>query len=146
MAALQAEDESQIMIYEVKDLTFSYPSGDRNVLADASLTLEKGEGSAFWDPTGQAKPHCSTAWRGFCVLQKGFIKLCGKELSSLKVKEIAATVGYVPQLHTPAFDYRSSGLCSNGKGSKTGTFGKPTEADERLCMGGAHEHGHRPSG
>lgn len=122
------------MIYEVKDLTFSYPSGDRNVLADASLTLGKGEVLCLLGPNGSGKTTLLNCMAGLLRPKKGSIKLCGKDLSSLKVKEIAGTVGYVPQLHTPAFDYRVLDFVLMGRAPKTGTFGRPTEEDERLCM------------
>ena len=122
------------MIYEVKDLTLSYPSTQRKVLDGVSLTLDKGEILCVLGPNGAGKTTLLNCMAGLLKPDSGSIHLCGRELSTMKAKEIAALAGYVPQLHTPSFDYRVLDFVLMGRAPKTGTFSRPSAADESLCM------------
>ncbi|MCQ2547205.1 MAG: ABC transporter ATP-binding protein [Clostridia bacterium] len=122
------------MIYEVKDLTFSYPAGDRKVLDGASLSLDRGEVLCILGPNGAGKTTLLNCMAGLLKPDSGSISLCGQPLAEMKEKEIAKLVGYVPQLHTPSFDYRVIDFVLMGRAPRTGTFGRPTAEDEELCM------------
>lgn len=122
------------MIYEVNDLTFSYPSTRRKVLDSISLSLHKGEILCILGPNGAGKTTLLNCMAGLLKPQSGSIRLCGRQLSDIKEKEIAALVGFVPQLHTPSFDYRVLDFVLMGRAPKTGTFSRPSAADEALCM------------
>ena len=121
-------------IYEVKSLTFSYPAGDRKVLDKASLQLNKGEILCILGPNGAGKTTLLNCMAGLLKPNAGEIKLCGRRLETMKTKEIAGLVGYVPQLHTPAFDYTVLDFVLMGRAPKTGTFARPGKADESLCL------------
>lgn len=133
MASLQTEDEFT-MIYEVKNLTFAYENSDRKVLDNASLKLDAGEVLCILGPNGAGKTTLLNCMAGLLKPQQGTISLCGKELGKLSAREIAQTVGYVPQLHTPSFDYRVLDFVLMGHAPKTGIFSKPSAADEKMCM------------
>lgn len=122
------------MIYEVDNLTFSYPTGDRKILDRASLKLDKGEILCILGPNGAGKTTLLNCMAGLLKGQSGEIRLCGKDLKKMKEKEIANLVGYVPQLHTPAFDYRVLDFVLMGRAPKTGTFSRPKEEDEQMCL------------
>ena len=122
------------MIYEVNDLTFSYPSTQRKVLDSISLSLHKGEILCILGPNGAGKTTLLNCMAGLLKPQSGSIRLCGRQLSDMKEKEIAALVGFVPQLHTPSFDYRVLDFVLMGRAPKTGKFSRPSAADEALCM------------
>ena len=122
------------MIYEVKDLTFSYPGTKRNVLNGASLTLKEGEILCILGPNGAGKTTLLNCMAGLFKAQSGSISLCGRDISSMKEKEIARLIGYVPQVHTPAFDYRVIDYVLMGRTPQMGTFGRPKAEDEVFCM------------
>ena len=122
------------MIYEVKDLTFSYPSAERKVLDGVSLSLDKGEILCVLGPNGAGKTTLLNCMAGLLKPDSGSIRLCGKDLSDMKEKEIARLAGYVPQLHTPSFDYRVLDFVLMGRAPKTGTFSRPSAEDESFCM------------
>ncbi len=122
------------MIYEVKDLTFSYPSDRRKVLNGASLSLGKGEVLCILGPNGAGKTTLLNCMAGLLSPDSGEVFLCGRNMREMKEKEIARLVGYVPQLHTPSFDYRAIDFVLMGRAPKTGTFSRPTEEDEEMCM------------
>lgn len=121
-------------VYEVNDLTFSYPGYDRKVLDGASLTLGKGEVLCILGPNGAGKTTLLNCMAGLLVPQSGEIKLCGRDIRSMKVKEIASLTGYVPQMHTPAFDYRVIDFVIMGRAPGTGMFARPGKDDEQKCL------------
>lgn len=133
MAPVQTEDEYQ-MIYEVKNLTFSYDNSNRKVLDDASLTLNAGEVLCILGPNGAGKTTLLNCMAGLLTPQSGSVTLCDRDIKKMSAREIAQTVGYVPQLHTPSFDYRVLDFVLMGKAPKTGIFSKPSKEDEEKCL------------
>ena len=121
------------MIYEVKDITFSYPGSERRVLDGASLELEKGRVLAILGANGAGKTTLLNCMAGLLKAESGSIKLCGQELGTMKEKEIARLVGYVPQIHTPAFDYSVLDFVLMGRAPGMGTFSRPKSEDEEVC-------------
>ncbi|MCI8645344.1 MAG: ABC transporter ATP-binding protein [Firmicutes bacterium] len=122
------------MIYEVDNLTFSYPKGERKVLDHASLCLEEGEILCILGPNGAGKTTLLNCMAGLLLPEGGSICLCGRPINSMKAREIAGIVGYVPQIHTPAFDYKVLDVVLMGRAPKTGIFARPSKEDEALCM------------
>ena len=122
------------MIYEVDNLTFSYPSDERKILKGASLSLEKGQVMCILGPNGAGKTTLLNCMAGLLRPESGNVLLCGKNLKQMKEKEIARLVGYVPQLHTPSFDYRALDFVLMGRAPRTGTFSRPSADDEKFCM------------
>ena len=135
MASLQTEDDSEVrtMIYDVRDLTFSYPGSDRKVLDGASLKLEKGRVLAILGANGAGKTTLLNCMAGLLRPDGGSIELCGKDLKDMKEKEIARLIGYVPQIHTPTFDYSVLDFVLMGRAPGIGTFSRPTAEDEEAC-------------
>ena len=133
MAIIQTEDEHK-MIYNVTDITFTYPSGDRKVLDNASLTLDEGEILCILGPNGAGKTTLLNCMAGLLNADSGRIEICGRNIRDMKAREIAGIVGYVPQVHTPAFDYRVLDFVLMGRAPQTGVFSRPSKKDEELCM------------
>ncbi|MBE6028739.1 MAG: ABC transporter ATP-binding protein [Clostridiales bacterium] len=121
-------------IYDVNNLTFSYRQGDRKVLDGVSLQLNRGDILCVLGPNGAGKTTLLNCMAGLLKPDAGEIILCGKDLKNMKAKEIASLAGYVPQMHTPAFDYTVMDFVLMGRAPKTGTFSRPKKEDESLCM------------
>lgn len=122
------------MIYEVSNLTFSYPQGDRKVLDGASLQLNEGEILCILGPNGAGKTTLLNCMAGLLKADSGEISICGKNIKNMKEKEIASLIGYVPQIHTPAFDYKVLDFVLMGRAPKIGVFSSPGKDEEELCM------------
>lgn len=122
------------MIYEVNELTFRYPAGGRNVLNKADLTLGKGEILCILGPNGAGKTTLLNCMAGLLRPQYGSIRLCGTELGKMGTREIAKIAGYVPQLHTPAFDYRVLDFVLMGRAPEIGIFSRPCAEEEQKCL------------
>jgi iron complex transport system ATP-binding protein len=69
---------------------------------------------------------------GLLTPQSGSVTLCDRDIKKMSAREIAQTVGYVPQLHTPSFDYRVLDFVLMGKAPKTGIFSKPSKEDAAI--------------
>lgn len=121
-------------VYEVRNLSFSYPGYEHKVLDGASLILGRGEVLCILGPNGAGKTTLLNCMAGLLTPQAGEIMLCGRDIRTMRVKEIASLAGYVPQLHTPAFDYRVIDFVLMGRAPETGMFGRPGTEDERKCF------------
>ena len=124
----------QEVIYDVRKITYSYPSDERKVLRDASLRLCRGDILCILGPNGAGKTTLLNCMAGLLKPSSGEITLCGRNMNSMKPKEAASLVGYVPQTHTPAFDYSVLDFVMMGRAPKTGTFSRPGKEDESLCI------------
>ena len=122
------------MIYDVKKLSFSYPSDERKILDGVSLELEKGQVLCILGPNGAGKTTLLNCMAGLLCPKTGDILLCGKNLHEMKAKEIARLVAYVPQIHTPSFDYSGFDFVLMGSAPGTGIFNKPSVEKEKHCM------------
>lgn len=134
MQGMEQRSKAGDVIFEVRDLVFSYPGYDSRVLDSASLVLGRGEVLCVLGPNGSGKTTLLSCMAGLLTPESGTIRLCGRDLRDMKVREIASLIGYVPQLHTPAFDYRVIDFVLMGRASATGMFGRPGPEDEQKCM------------
>ena len=122
------------MIYEVNDLTFSYDPKGRKVLDGAGLTLKEGEILSILGPNGAGKTTLLNCMAGLLKPVSGSIRLCGQRLDQMSERQIAKLVGYVPQVHTPAFDYRVLDFVLMGRTPQMGMFARPKKEDEELAL------------
>ena len=121
------------MIYEVKNVTFKYDGSERRVLDEASLSLNKGDVLCVLGPNGAGKTTLLNCMAGLLEPESGDILLDGKNIREMSEKEIAKTVAFVPQLHTPTFDYSCVDFVLMGRAPKTGVFGRPSQEEEDMC-------------
>ena len=122
------------MIYEVRGLTFSYDLKEAPVLREADLTLREGRILCILGPNGAGKTTLLNCMAGLLKPEGGSIRLCGQELQSMSERQIARLVGYVPQTHVPAFDYRVLDFVLMGRTPQLGMFARPGAKDEQYCM------------
>ncbi len=137
------------MIYEIRDLTFSYRAGGPRVLENVSLELDDGEILTILGCNGSGKSTLFGCMLGLYRPQGGNVSLCGSDITGLSAKKIAGMVGYVPQSHTPTFDYSVYEFVLMGCAASVGLFARPgaaerAQADEAIEMLGLGELRDRP--
>ena len=121
------------MIYEIRDLHFAYRAGAPEVLQGVSLSLAEGQLLTILGCNGSGKSTLFGCMLGLLKPQSGSIALCGEDLTKLSPRRIAERVGYVPQSHTPAFDYTVSEFVLMGCAAKVGLLSHPGPAERRAA-------------
>ena len=121
------------MIYDVKNISFTYPSRDAPVLNNVSLTLEKGEILSVLGPNGAGKSTLLGCLTGLLSVLSGSISVNGRDISDISRRETAKVIGYVPQSHSPVFSYTVLHFVMLGRAPHVGAFSKPKKEDEETA-------------
>ena len=119
------------MIYELRDLHFAYRPGAPEVLQGVALDLEEGRLLTILGCNGSGKSTLFGCMLGLLKPQSGSIALCGEDLTKLSPRAIASRVGYVPQSHTPAFDYTVFEFVLMGCAARVGLLSHPGAEERR---------------
>ena len=91
------------MSIDVTSLSFSY--GSREILRDLTFSIPDGTLVNVLGPNGVGK---STLFRCILGLNRtytGEVRVNGKDLRALSIRERAREISYIPQSHAPVYDY-----------------------------------------
>jgi len=121
------------MIYDVKNIDFTYPGNNKKVLAGVSLTLSAGEVLSILGPNGAGKSTLLNCMTGLLKPDSGSIILDGSDISTLTARRTAQIISYVPQTHTPAFSYTVLHFVTMGRAPYIGTLEKPKTRDTEIA-------------
>lgn len=121
------------MIYELRDLHFAYRPGTQEILRGLTLDLAEGELLSVLGRNGCGKSTLFGCMMGLLKPQKGTIRLCGELLNSLSARQIAKYIGYVPQSHTPTFEYSVFEFVLMGCASQVGLLSHPGATERRAA-------------
>jgi iron complex transport system ATP-binding protein len=116
----------------VRDLTFAY--GKAEVLRGVSFAARKGELIAILGRNGVGK---STLFR--CVLgfyNRGFggeITVCGESVRTVSAAKLSKRIAYVPQSHSPMFNYSVSDMVLMGTTTQIGALSSPGRAQTEVA-------------
>ena len=116
-------------IIQVKDLSFAYDKNAKQVLNHVSLTLEEGEVMTILGPNGAGKSTLLSCIATLLTPDEGTVELCGQDAKSLKPKDVAKIISYVPQNHVPAFSYTVENFVLMGRAPTVGIFERPKATD-----------------
>lgn len=83
------------MILEIRGIKFNY--GSRVTLKDVEMDVERGEVASLVGPNGSGKTTLLKCINKILKPKRGTIILSGKDISKIKLKELACLAGYVPQ-------------------------------------------------
>ena len=95
--------------------------GARAVVQDASLALNAGELVALVGPNGAGKTTLMRAFAGL-IAADGAITLNGRPLSSLKARERARAIAYLPQGHVFHWPVSAASIVMLGRAPHADTF------------------------
>ncbi len=97
---------------EVADLCFSY--AEQKILHEITFDVRSGQLVTILGPNGSGK---TTLLKCINLLlqPEGSILVDGIDISEISSSELAKKIGYVPQLHTPAFPYRVLDVVVSGR-------------------------------
>ena len=120
------------MILDVQNLSFRYYNS-RMIFHDVSFSLDAGEVMCILGTNGAGKSTLLNCVAGLFTPASGSIFLNGTDTAHMSMRDIARVIGYVPQIHTPAYAYTVREFTVMGRTPYIGTFSKPSKADYALA-------------
>ncbi|MBP8639838.1 MAG: ABC transporter ATP-binding protein [Oscillospiraceae bacterium] len=113
------------VIFDIKNLSFSYSSRENKVLDGVNLQIAEGDVLSILGRNGAGKSTLLNCMLGLLKPQSGDISLLGNSLKGLSERKIASIVGYVPQTHIPTFGHTVFDFVQMGCASRIGLFSHP---------------------
>ncbi|SIS13901.1 ABC transporter ATP-binding protein [Natronorubrum thiooxidans] len=126
-----AESNCSASEFAGQDLVIGYPSSDEPVINRESIHVMPGEVTALVGPNGSGK---STLLKGLAdqlALEDGTIMLDGKDIHSLKTKELARELGLLSQENVSPNSISVEELVGHGRYPHRGFFDSLTDEDRR---------------
>jgi len=116
------------MILETRDLSYHY-SDNRNIFHNVSFGVEKGDVLCILGSNGAGKSTLLNCLANLYTPTEGEVYLSGERIKSMSLRSIAKKIGYVPQVHTPAYAYTVHDFAVMGRTPYLGMFQKPSKED-----------------
>lgn len=88
---------NQNLVLEIRNLSYSYPENQQQVLKNINLQIRKGEKIGLVSSSGGGKTTLIRILLKLIHDYRGQIFLFGKDLSQISRKEIAQKIAYIPQ-------------------------------------------------
>lgn len=119
-------------LIEVKNAAFTYDE-KRMIFEDVNFSVEEGEILCIVGPNGCGKSTLIDCILGLKKLKKGKIMVEGDNLETLKPKEFAEHVAYVPQGHKTTFAYTVLDVVTMGRTYAAKMFSPPGEEEKAIA-------------
>jgi iron complex transport system ATP-binding protein len=119
------------VILEGSDLVVGY--GTRVVGRDLDVALAEGEVLALLGPNGGGKTTLLKTLLGLVPPLGGEVRLAGRPLGALGVRERATLVAYVPQVHAGTFAFTVAEMVLMGRTARSGPFEAPSVRDHQVA-------------
>ena len=126
-------DESMKGTVEFKDVYFRYPDAEEDILSNISFKATKGTTTAFIGSTGSGKSTLINLIPRFFDVTGGKILIDGVDIRDVKLEDLRAKIGYVPQKGMLfSGTIKSNILFGNQKGSEEDLYkaAKISQAEE----------------
>jgi len=101
------------MSLDVHELRFAYAA--QPVLRGVSFRVEPGALSALLGPNGSGKSTLLKHLAGFLPARQGRVRVLGRDLAGLSLRERARLIGFLPQSHVPVFPFRVAEVVLTGR-------------------------------
>jgi len=119
-------------IIHIKNLTFAYHK-QKAVLNEINAQINKGDLITLLGPNGVGKSTLLNCITGLLSVKEGVIKLNNHDIVSLKLKNIARIIAYVPQKIQNNFDYTVKEYVTMGRTAYKRIFELPNEKDYSIA-------------
>ncbi len=117
-------------ILEVRNLSAGYGNGE--VIHNITFSLNRGEFLSILGRNGSGKSTLIKALQGLLKNSKGEVKVNKKNIYTLKSRDVAKKIAYVPQLMTLSFDFSVEEIILMGRYVHQGHFAKATAVDKTI--------------
>ena len=119
------------MILDVRDLAIGYRG--RRVGEGIDLALAGGRTVALLGPNGGGKTTLLKTLLGLIPPLAGSVRLDGRPLAGIPIRERARLMAYVPQNHAGTFGFSVAEVVLMGRTAHAGAFARPSRADEEVA-------------
>jgi len=116
-------------LFEVKNLSAGYENG--YVIKDISFSLKEGEFVSILGRNGSGKSTLIKALQGLLKNVSGGVTVNGKDVFSLKPRQIAKKIAYVPQIFSFSFEFSVMEIILMGRYIHQGRLGSTSSHDSR---------------
>ena len=120
------------MILEVQNGCFGYPK-QPVILENINLRLEEGHILAILGPNGIGKTTLLKCMIGLLPWHSGKTLLYGKDIHTLKPKDVWSTISYIPQSRGFAFSYTGLEMVLLGRSAHLGAFQQPGKEEIEMA-------------
>ncbi len=117
---------------EVKGTNLQIGYGERVIVSDFNITIEKGKITSIIGPNGSGKSTVLKALTRLIRFQKGSVYVGNLNLLDYAPKELARKVGVLPQIHSAPADFLVKELVSYGRMPHLGFLSHMTAEDEKI--------------
>lgn len=107
---------------EFQDVTFSYAGADTPVLSNITFSALPGQTTAFVGSTGSGKSTLINLIPRFYDVTKGAVKIDGVDIRQMRLEDLYAKIGYVPQ----------KGVLFSGTVLSNLKYGAPNASDDEV--------------
>lgn len=117
-------------ILDIQNLSAGYGNG--TVVSDIHFSLQQGEFVTILGPNGSGKSTLIKAIQGLLWDTSGGVKVDGQDLFSLKRREVARKIAFVPQVFDLAFEFAVWEIVSMGRYMHQTRLAGLSSSDSRL--------------
>ncbi len=117
-------------LLEVKDLSAGYENG--YVVENISFSLKDGEFLSILGRNGSGKSTLIKALQGLLKNASGQVAVDGEDIFSLKARQLARKIAYVPQIFSFTFEFSVMEIILMGRYIHQGRLGSISSSDSRI--------------
>jgi iron complex transport system ATP-binding protein len=115
-------------LLDVQNAAFSYGE-NITIFDDIPFSLKKGDVFCVLGPNGIGKSTLIRCLARLLPLTSGRVLLDGHDISRMNRQALARKIGFIPQIHTPAFSYSVFDFVLMGRSPYVSLFSLPAEKD-----------------
>ncbi len=119
------------MSLKIENLSFSY--GEHRVLKSIDFSTEYGEFLSVLGPNGVGKSTLFRCILGLLTPTEGQTRIDGTPIQELGAAELARRIAYIPQSHSPVFNFSVGDMVLMGTTAQTGRFSSPGKKEIKLA-------------
>jgi iron complex transport system ATP-binding protein len=119
---------------ELKASSLQIGYGDHVVVEDMDVTIQRDKITTIIGPNGSGKSTVLKALTRLIRYQNGSVVLNGRDILEMKPKDLAKTIGVLPQIHTAPSDFRVKELVGYGRMPHQKMFAGKSAEDETIIQ------------
>lgn len=117
---------------ELQNVRGGYGNGD--IVKGITCCADQGDVLCLVGPNGCGKTTLFRLILGSIPISGGSIRIDGRDTKDLTPKQLANLVAYIPQYHTPIFDYTVLDVVIMGRASHFSSFDTPKAVDREAAF------------